>query len=105
MCRRDRKATGWHEEDTHHCRTQRRGNTTFAQEFLPNEAACPEFFTRNHYIGLVDAWTIYDARQTQPQLIETGENPETLELMEDTPPSGLRSQVSALMDPITHHSS
>jgi len=81
------------------------GKTTFAQEFLPNEAACPEFFTRNHYIWLVDAWTIYDARQTQPQLIETGENPETLELMEDTPPSGLRSQVSALMDPITHHSS
>ena len=38
---------------------------------------------RNHYIELVDAWAIYDARQTPPRLIETGENPETPALMED----------------------
>jgi predicted ABC-type ATPase len=41
---------------------------------------------KNHYRGLVDVWAIYDATQTPPQLIETGENHETLELMEDTTP-------------------
>lgn len=41
----------------------------------------------NDYIGLVDTWTICDATQTPPQLIETGERPKAPTLiMEDPAP-------------------
>jgi len=89
------------------------GKTTFAEEFLPHEADCPEFAIRrverrvrfgghdipaatirrrfqrglenlrNHDLGIVDEWSIYDASANPPILLDSGDNRPTDKLMED----------------------
>ncbi|MBX9917973.1 MAG: hypothetical protein E6Q59_00030 [Nitrosomonas sp.] len=60
------------------------GKTTFAREFLPNEAGCPKFVNadliaaglRNFeqiYRDAVDAWVLYDNAGDKPILINWGE--------------------------------
>jgi predicted ABC-type ATPase len=62
------------------------GKTTFAEEFLPNEADCPIFVNadliavglRNFeeiYKPIVNEWALYDNSFATPILIEEGENP------------------------------
>ncbi len=57
------------------------GKTTFAGEFLPNEAACPVFVNadliaaglhnpEHLYKPLVDEWAVYDNSGVTPQLLE-----------------------------------
>lgn len=62
------------------------GKITFAREFLPHEAECPDFINadliaagrRNlerRYARLVNAWKLYDNSGTSPRLLAQGENP------------------------------
>ena len=44
------------------------GKTTFATEFLPNEADCPSFV--HVYRDLVDEWAVYDSSGEEPKLLE-----------------------------------
>jgi len=63
----------------------RRGKTTFAKSFLPEEAQCPRFINadliavglRNladAYKSVVNTWAIYDNVGEAPALLEWGEN-------------------------------
>lgn len=38
---------------------------------------------RNHYLGIVDEWSIYDGSQSSPPLLDTGDNRPPDKLMED----------------------
>ena len=60
------------------------GKTTFAHEFLPNEADCPVFVNADliaagrenfhrHYAPCVDAWMLYDNGGLSPSLLDWSE--------------------------------
>jgi hypothetical protein len=72
------------EEDCHHSRTNGAGKTTFAREYLPGEADCPDFINvdliaglRNFqeiYRGLASSWIPYNNSGPEPRFIESGDN-------------------------------
>jgi hypothetical protein len=45
------------------------GKTSFAREFLPREADCPDF------INVVTSWIVYDNAGPLPVPIASGDNP------------------------------
>lgn len=64
---------------------------TFGGHSIPEETILRRFDRgwvnlKQHYIGIVDEWAIYDASLTPPLLLETGDNRPPARLMEDITP-------------------
>jgi len=56
---------------------------------------------KHDYLGTVNQWAIYDASQTPPRLLETGDNSTPRRLMEDTEPYQTESNEHEKPEPVS----
>lgn len=88
------------------CRVKRRihhGGHAIPLETIRRRFARGLSLLHDHYLSLVDEWSIYDGSESPPRLVDTGDNRPPLSLMEepdfDKTPETLPRQVKPLDDP------